>query len=549
MQIDNFISYLLEIGVLDIENKQILLNIYNNIKIKANNEIENDIIKISFFSYIRTLAKEDKKLFELCRRIIFTYNQRGNKTRDNFVIILYQLVMNKFRNIFNELLIKLNLFSHVNIILKNKNNKNKLNYSNLNNNTENSEIKTKKNSRPISYQNLRLITNSSENESIYSNNLNYIINNNNIKSYTYYSPAVNVISKSSKKNYNSPLYNKADNNFYNTISNFHLNNIKNNKKDFFSNNMDFTKKLNDKINTMKLNKIKDETKELTFHPKINKNYKINSNHAENTNNIRLYKDYSKENEKTKTNSQNTIFNKLYNDGKKKKEFIDKILKEEKNDFIPKINKNYKVSTTFSERINKNKMNKNKNFSKQNSLNTKIIENKKKLENLKKNELYKIKNTNEKDNKKNTIDFEKIIFTNSSNSQNNKNNNNAEKFNENNNNNINEKQIFEISEKNPNINSKIIEHKINNIEPKDENNLNFVKSDETNKNNNYNMTKNNNFLDIQSLSDVNSNYFLNNSTVSNAKKEEQDENKLHSKENAYESKTLKELLKINKDNLK
>ena len=546
MQIDNFISYLLEIGILDIENKQILLNIYNNIKNKANNEIENEIIKISFFSYIRTLAKEDKKLFELCRRIIFIYNQKGNRSRDNFVIILNQLLMNKFSNIFNDLIIKLNLFSHVNNILKIKNKKNKLNYSNLNNNTDNSDIKIKRNSRPISYQNLRLNTNSSENESIYSNNLNYIINNNNIKSYTYYSPAVNVISKSSKKNYNSPLNNKADNNFYNTISNFYLNTNQNhNIKDFYANNMDFTKKLNDKIITMKLNKIKDENKELTFHPKINKNYKINYNHTENTNNIRLYKNNSKENENTKINSQNAIFNKLYNDGKKKKDFIDKILKEEKNDFKPKINKNYKVSTTFSERMNKSK---NKNFSKQNSLNTKIIENKKKLENLKKNELYKIKNSNEKDNKKNTIDFEKMIFTNSSNTQNNNNINNDEKLNENNNN-INEKQIFEINEKNPNLNSKIIENKINNIEPKDENNLHFVKSDETNKNNNYNMNKNNNFTDIQSLSDVNSNNFLNNSMISNAKKEEQDENKLHLKENTYESKTLNDLLKINKDNLK
>ena len=60
MQIDNFISYLLEIGVLDIENKQILLNIYNNIKNKANNEIENDIIKISFFSYIEHQQKKIK---------------------------------------------------------------------------------------------------------------------------------------------------------------------------------------------------------------------------------------------------------------------------------------------------------------------------------------------------------------------------------------------------------------------------------------------------------------------------------------------------------
>ena len=69
-----------------------------------------------------------------------------------------------------------------------------------------------------------------------------------------------------------------------------------------------------------------------------------------------------------------------------------------------------------------------------------------------------------------------------------------------------------------------------------------------------MIKNNNFTDIQSLSDVNSNInsnnFLNNSMISNAKKEEEsNENKLYSKENTYESKTLKELLKINKDNLK
>jgi hypothetical protein len=535
MQIDNFISYLLEIGILDIENKQILLNIYNNIKNKANNEIENDIIKISFFSYIRTLAKEDKKLFELCRRIIFTYNQRGNKTRNNFINILNQLLMYKLRNIFNDLIIKLNLFSHVNNIYKVKNNKS-INYS---------DNKINKSSRPISYQNLRLNTNSSENESVYSNNLNYIINNNNIKSYTYYSPAVDVISKSSNKNYNSPYYNTDNNVYNNTVSNFYLNNKTNhNKNDIYLNNIDFTKKINDKIITMKLNKIKDENKELTFHPKINKNYKINPNHSEIKNNIRLHKNNSKENEKTRENSQNAIFTKLYNDGKKKKDFIEKILKEEKNDFIPKINKNYKVSTTFSQRTNKSIMNKNKNFIKQNSLNTKINENKKKLENLKKNELYKIKNNNEKDNKKNTNNF-------ISNLQNNKNN---EKYNENNNNNINEKQIFEINEKNPNINSKIIENKINNIEPKEENNLNFVKSNETNKNNNYNMIKNNNFTDIQSLSDVNSNInsnnFLNNSMISNAKKEEEsNENKLYSKENTYESKTLKELLKINKDNLK
>ena len=350
---------------------------------------------------------------------------------------------------------------------------------------------------------------------------------------------VDIISKSSKKNYNSPFYNTDNNVYNNTVSNFYLNNKNKNKEnEIYLNNKDFAKKLNDKIITMKLNKINDENKELTFHPKINKNYKKNPNHSENKNNIQLQKNNSKE------NSQNAIFNKLYNDGKKKKDFIEKILNEEKNDFIPKINKNYKVTTTFSQRTNKSIMNKNKNFIKQNSLNTKINENKKKLENLKKNELYKIKNNNEKDNKKNTNNF-------ASNLQNNK---NDEKYNENNNNNnINEKQIFEINEKNPNINSKIIENKINNIEPKEENNLNFVKSNETNKNNNYNVIKNNNFTDIQSLSDVNSNLnsvnFLNNSMVSNAKKEEPDENKLYSKENAYESKTLKELLKINKDNLK
>ena len=116
MKIKKICEYLCDIGLLGIKDINYFLKIYSQID---NNKCRREVdkLKISLFSYINSISKDDKLLFQICRNII-----------DSFVnsqIVLKYKALNSINNIFkNKISILYNRFFcklSINILKKKKN--------------------------------------------------------------------------------------------------------------------------------------------------------------------------------------------------------------------------------------------------------------------------------------------------------------------------------------------------------------------------------------------------------------------------------------------
>jgi len=534
MNSEKIIDYLSLLGIID-ENKinnflnifsEIIRNTNNNNNFDNNNNI--DILKLSLFSFLRNISKNDKNLFELSRNIILSYNKfvtkEFYKKLENVKWILYLKIKKIFINF---------LFKTVQFALKKENyesrNK-KFKSKNYDYNDEYINNSLKK-FHPIESNNFN-----SHNINLNRNNFQNINNSNiPIKSFTYYSSAKNIQQKIpfNSENFSTNYFNNNININNNNI-NINNNNINYLKDyyDFYENENNHIERVNEKILNLKVQKMNELEQNCTFSPKINTNYQIKSNIY---NNKVLYEDNKNDNNEKKmkrSKSNFAHFEKLYNEAKikteKQKELEKKNFLNDNNfTFKPTIsdNKKYKVKTTFNERTNKSieirkkklddiknnihpplnenfhfdgKKNKNK-YSKEEIIDTLYT---KQLEKIKEKQ-NNYKKLNEKNEKKQIIDWKKKFDK-------------MRKLDIERIKNFNRK-LLENDNKNDNVNGPInVILDNNNNDEENKNNsihntipdLNFDENNSLNKNNSLknlkkeNSLNNNNNIEINSLSDVN-----------------------------------------------
>ena len=105
MNSEKIIDYLSSLGIIDENKINNFLNIFSEItrNTSNNNNFDNnniDIIKLSLFSFLRNISKNDKNLFELSRNIILSYNKfiikECYKKLENVKWILYLKIKKNF---------------------------------------------------------------------------------------------------------------------------------------------------------------------------------------------------------------------------------------------------------------------------------------------------------------------------------------------------------------------------------------------------------------------------------------------------------------------
>ena len=457
MSNENLYEYLTEIGVLLLENIDLFLNIYF-IKNEKDFKNEREKLKDSLFQYLKKTSKDDKLLRLISQNLIESYYKSQAVSKYKGLKNLINIYQNKLFLIYN------NFFINTSIYIMNKNkattteeNKDKkkrtISDDNILRKSLDQENKTfkkipksaKTKSKPKKktakmkmtnkyknnyYMNIQesnikphsfFINNNNDNiKNIYQNpnreNTSISIDNygrdiydDNIISYKYYSPMVNIQSKkpinnytlinNSQNSYDNILPMNIDdinNNNYNINSNLNNNNINNdinnlkNEKinnqtsaqvfnndmfldieddyNFLDNEQKHIEKVQNKIMNLKNERITKIEEQCTFTPQINNTYKL----PKNENNI-------------------NTFDKLYNDSSvnklKKEERIKKYLEGFK--FTPNIEKNdkYQIKLPFDKRLEKSIENK------KNYRNEKLKEQDKKL---KEASIKKNKKVNEKD---------------------------------------------------------------------------------------------------------------------------------------------------------
>ena len=412
----------------------------------------------------------------------------------------------------------------------------------------------------------------------------------NIQSYTIYTPALQIQSKIPFKNIIQNDYKSRPVSESNIVSLIDLNNdihfnlsngkkisssyltnktfnsINNNSYDFYNSQSNHLEKINEKILNMKIEQINEIEQNCTFRPKINKykSKKVNFNNNNNSNNepryiqlnkdakirkenldnlklqllnIELEKDYlsNPQNSRSKSiNNDPLYYEKLYNDAKiLKQKNLDNLKKaNEEFTFTPEINENkdYIVTMSFNQRINKSIENKKKFMKikeeKDNEFINKINQNlknvnsnelinrlyNKEIDKIKMKQIKKMEEEEKKNKKPCIINWEKVFKENNGKYSDNiyykrkkfnmgKEEEKDKDYNQNNSNNL-DSNDENLEDKNQNTNSKgikillknennenTIENNIeNNIKNKIENNKNNQK--ENNKNNNNNTIQNN-----------------------------------------------------------
>ena len=464
MNNEKLCEYLSDIGVLLLDNIDIFFKIHSskNDKLFKN---EPEKLKESLFLYLQKTCKSDNSLRLMSKQIIESYY-------NSQVIIKYKSLKNVVNILTNKLLLRyhnfmLNISKYISNRNEGNNDKKKRTDSDENFwNRSNNSYKIHKNKKPKSqakkriqslkrtnryknnfYKNiqenntnphsffindnnyLNLGKNNFQNSNTYSRNITNVsydnINNNiedNLISYKYYSPMVNIQSKKPINNYISlnkyddlaqpneyyyndfninsynnmnPIYNKISSEEY-TDENFNLGVL--DDYDFLENEKKHLQKVQNKLMNLKNEKITKIEEQCSFAPQINSNYKFKKNQ-----------------------NRLNVFDKLYNDfstNKSKKE--DKIKKHlEQFKFTPKIegNDKYKITSTFEERRKKKSLEKNKKIQNDGVKKSKKrkIDKEEMIKRLYKKEIEKLKEKNEKEDKlkkleekkKHVIDWKKV----------------------------------------------------------------------------------------------------------------------------------------------
>jgi hypothetical protein len=451
MSNDKLCEYLTDIGILLFDNIELFFKI-NSIKSDNNFNNEPEKLKNSLFQYMQKTSKDDNLLHTMSKQIIDSYYNVQAVTQYKALKNFINIYQNKLFLIYNNFFINLSLYIiNKSKSTKNKEDKNKDKDKNkikrthsdeniLKDSQEGQDLtirkKAKTKSKPKKKVQTRKRTNQYRNNyyrNIQENNTNphsFFVNTNindnynymgayrndyqkpnkkitdvsndnysrdiydddNIISYKYYSPMVNIQSKTPINNINNnmPMNNYQNN--YNPqmptyMNNNNINNLGFNQEmeemnnnnygqiynnnnnadmffdaeddyDFFDNEKKHLQRVHNKIMNLKNEKISKIDEQCTFAPKIN----INPKYLKNENN---------------NNSNNNVFTKLYNESsqlkKKNQERIKKTIDSYK--FTPDIegNEKYQVKLPFYKRLKKS-IDKKGQF-----INDKLKEEKKKME--------------------------------------------------------------------------------------------------------------------------------------------------------------------------
>ena len=318
MKIKKICEYLSEIGILEIKDINYFLKIYSQIEQnKCKREI--DRLKITLFSYLNSISKNDNLLFSICRNIIDSYLKTQLVLKYKSLNSLSNIFKNKFRILYNSFISKLNLF-----ILKKKKNKfivqpvyyktNKLEK----NNNENKNTEETKNSiiqkRPKQFTIKDIcndpkdrITEDDVRECTFVPIINHykpknenFENSEKVKSYIYYSPSFNILAKMpANKNYKN---NKFKINRINSLTNNDSINLS-----YLSGNLNNGNK-KERYNTFNNSKNKRYKKDsfssldnYNISPQIKDNYFYDDNYIDNNNYLyRFNNEYISNRNNTKT---------------------------------------------------------------------------------------------------------------------------------------------------------------------------------------------------------------------------------------------------------
>jgi hypothetical protein len=270
MKIKKICEYLSDIGLLQMTDINRFLTIYSQID-QNKCKKETDRLKISLFSYINTISKDDNQLFNMCRNIIDSflnnqivlkfrtlnifYNILKNKISLRYNTFFYKLkmyVLNKRKNkkivqpIYNSK--KLSILENNDFQIKNENKRNKFNLENIKNNPKDR------------------ITVDDAKECTFTPFINeykpykFKQNDEKVKSYTYYTPSFNIVYKGSNhkniqnriRTYNYLNQNNINDSNLNNINNNTYNENKNRNCSFSQNNIDYLNELNGEFNKKRL---------------------------------------------------------------------------------------------------------------------------------------------------------------------------------------------------------------------------------------------------------------------------------------------------------
>ena len=243
MKIKKICEYLCEIGILELKDVNNFLQIFSQID---NNKCKKELdkLKLSLFSYFNLISKNDNQLFKICRNIIDSFVNHQIVSKYKSLNTLNNIFKNKINLFHNLFFYKLKIF-----ILKKKKNKfivqpvyykekkfvNNKNIQDKKDEDKMDNINYKKQSKftfnDINNNNPKdRITADDVRECTFSPNIHEYKPhkqnkrmNENVKSYTYYSPSFNIFAKmpQNKSNKNNKLY--LNKNCYNNTDN--INNI------------------------------------------------------------------------------------------------------------------------------------------------------------------------------------------------------------------------------------------------------------------------------------------------------------------------------------
>ena len=109
MKIEEIISYLNELGILDIKHTSLFLSLYsgfimNNKQFKQNQNSENNTFKIILFAFLKKIVSNDKELYQVCSNIISSYNKNKIIRKYQSICFLNKVLYYQVKKRFNHFL-------------------------------------------------------------------------------------------------------------------------------------------------------------------------------------------------------------------------------------------------------------------------------------------------------------------------------------------------------------------------------------------------------------------------------------------------------------
>ena len=287
-------EYFNDIGIVDYDNINLFLNIYSNVSKKKGYNNKEHFLKIALFSYMKTISKDENKLYEFANRVINSFKNNQIISKYKSMKIIKTILYFKLRNILSKLLLKITRKKNIKVINsknsnidlrpnKSKNNKN-IYFKTIQKEEEECTFtpRINKNFQPY-YEKKPINTKIKYNSPIFD------ITSKISKKYSQYKKTKKALmsnnSNSCKNIHNIISYNNNENkNKFFSIDNddnCHNFDFKENYN-FYKNEQEHLERVNEKILKMKMKKNINLEKNCTFKPEINKNYKLKKVNSEST---------------------------------------------------------------------------------------------------------------------------------------------------------------------------------------------------------------------------------------------------------------------------